>query len=178
MTRPETKLTFRFQHISLPHKCWGGVKSLTPAWLWERVTLRQWATSTAMATPHNEHWHRRGRLHDSTYYCAAWKRYQSRRRVSLAHQDRTETPAWPRRQLQQPLGTCKLAKHRAGREKGAGRTVTGEVQGGHRRKTAVNQIPRALGVTALSSHLPQLVGSWTLRSTDSTQKLEPWDYIK
>lgn len=54
--------------------------------------------------------------------------------MSLAHQDRTETPAWPRRYLQQPLGTCKLAKHKAGREKGAGNSVTGEVWGEHRKE--------------------------------------------
>lgn len=82
------------------------------------MILRQWATSREMATPHNDHWHRLGMLHNSTYYYAVLKKYQSRRRVSLAHQDRTETPAWPRRYLQQPLGTCKLAKHKAGREKG------------------------------------------------------------
>ena len=93
--------------------------------------LRQWVTSREMATPHNDHWHRLGTLHkSSTYYYVAVKKYHSRRRVNLAHQDRRETPAWPRRYLQQPLGTCKLAKHKAGHKKGRGqeKTLLGKFQ--------------------------------------------------
>lgn len=56
--------------------------------------------------------------------------------MNLAHQDRTETPAWPRRYLQQPLGTCKLAKHKAGHKKGKGqeKNVIGKNLGGKNRK--------------------------------------------
>lgn len=127
------------------------------------------ATSREMATPHNDHRHRLGMLHDSTYYYAVLKKYQSRRRVNLAHQDRTETPAWPRRYLQQPLGTCKLAKHKAGRKKGGQeKTLLGKCRENIGGKTVVNQIPRALSVINLSPHLPWLLSSCTLHSTDYT----------
>lgn len=104
-----------------------------------------------MATPHNDHWHRLGMLHkSSTYYYVVLKKYQSRRRVNLAHQDRTETPAWPRRYLQQPLGTCKLAKHKAGHKKGKGqeKNVIGKNLGGKNRKD-VRWLIRYLGLSAM-----------------------------
>lgn len=67
--------------------------------------------------------------------------------MNLAHQDRTETPAWPRRYLQQPLGTCKLAKHKAGRKKGGQeKPLLGKCRENIGGETVVNQIPRASGV--------------------------------
>lgn len=112
-------------------------------------------TSREMATPHNDHRHRLGMLHDSTYYYAVLKKYQSRRRVSLAHQDRTETPAWPRRYLQQPLGTCKLAKHKAGRKKGGQeKPLLGKCRGNIGGNQAFNQILGASCIIDRQPHLP------------------------